>query len=210
MQNNNYSKPLLNSIEKAFAANNRVKNLVINPQVQPAALLPVVQTATRALNNVKRAATTRENLNKILNKIYSTRGISNASSINNKLNAYLELRGNSKLSTNIGIGSIKYKNLLNALKKKKNNNTQADRTFAQEVGSRISQIPPPPPARPPSIMSIKDLIEAARNTPNQSRKNALLDEMIKRKNRLPAWNQNDRSNLNTAIAVLKPRNFSGS
>ena len=134
MSKDDHSKKLLNSIAKAFSANNQAKEVVGNPNASTALQTEALENAARALNTVKREATSSANLNNILNKIYNNKGISNTSSTNNKVLAYLELRGNSELSTNIGLGSTKYKNLLNAVNQKIQN--QANAKFVTNVGSR--------------------------------------------------------------------------
>lgn len=114
-----YSKPLLNSIERAFTANNKLRTIINNSEVTQQAIINQLKNTTVTLNEVTKKALIPENLNNIMTKI--TKNIEN----NSKANKYLEIRGN-KIRNNSQLNNsrgnlAKWKLVLNAARNKNPN-----------------------------------------------------------------------------------------
>jgi hypothetical protein len=196
MRNGVYSQELLNSIAKAFAANNKLKKNIGNPNTPPEAQIEALNKATVALVNVTQNANTKENLNKIMKQIFnSAHGTTNEE----KRSLYKRERYN-KLNTNIALGSNTYGSFLASLKQNNSGPTRRNELLVQAAA----------PEKNYTHMSTQNLLgESMKNNLSSANKKRLFEALQVERMRLGGLN-NDTSKTNrtlvqAALNRLKPK-----
>lgn len=192
-----YSKPLLNSIAKAFAANNQATETVGNINASEGEQIRALTIASNALNDVTRKATSKENLDKIMKKIFNS---ASGKTNQEKRTLYKGARS-SKLNNNIALGSNEYGNFLSSLKQNNPGPTRAN--------SLLSEAARPNNKKSYANMNSNSLILAAYNTTRLSNNNRQkLASAIRTKRNNDSTSNNTRKQLGEVLHKLyKPASF---